>query len=128
MKGSILFNPDINIEVDVDPSAEEGARLVSAKNLVDGQEAGGGGTFYTVSNSADSTTNIAIIISVVASAPNDAPAAIELRAGMSISIPDNYYYYVYKQNTTAEGSVEEVEFDGAQYYLITGNASFLIID
>ena len=43
MKGSILFNPDINIEVDVDPSAEEGARLVSAKNLVDGQEAGGGG-------------------------------------------------------------------------------------
>lgn len=43
MKGSILFNKDINIEVDVDPSAEEGARLISAKNLVDGQEAGGGG-------------------------------------------------------------------------------------
>lgn len=43
MKGSILFNSDINIEVDVDPSAEEGARLVSAKNLVDGQELGGGG-------------------------------------------------------------------------------------
>lgn len=43
MNGSILFNPDINIEVDVDPSAEEGARLVSAKNLVDGQELGIGG-------------------------------------------------------------------------------------
>lgn len=45
MKGSMLFNKDINIEVDVDPSAEEGARLSSAKNLVDGQELGtGGGT------------------------------------------------------------------------------------
>ena len=44
MNGSILFNPDINIEVDVDPSAEEGARLLSAKNLVDGQELGIGGS------------------------------------------------------------------------------------
>lgn len=43
MNGSIRFNPDINIEVSVDPAAEEGARLLSAKNLVDGQEAGGGG-------------------------------------------------------------------------------------
>lgn len=44
MKGSILFNKDINIEVDVDPAAEEGARLSSAKNLVDGQELGVGGS------------------------------------------------------------------------------------
>lgn len=35
MKGPILFNKDINIEVDVDPAAEEGARLTSAVNLVD---------------------------------------------------------------------------------------------
>ena len=48
MKGSILFNPDINIEVDVDPAAEEGARLISAKNLVDGQEAGGGVTLAEI--------------------------------------------------------------------------------
>lgn len=43
MKGSIRFDNDINIEVDVDKSAEEGAKLTSAVNLVDGQELGGGG-------------------------------------------------------------------------------------
>lgn len=59
MKGSILFNKDINIEVDVDPSAEEGARLTSAKNLVDGQElgSGGGGDFSTAEVSINNTTN-----------------------------------------------------------------------
>ncbi|MBO7093589.1 MAG: hypothetical protein J6W33_01610 [Spirochaetia bacterium] len=41
MKGSIRFDNDINIEVDVDKSAEEGAKLTSAVNLVDGQELGG---------------------------------------------------------------------------------------
>ena len=66
MKGSILFNKDINIEVDVDPSAEEGARLVSAKNLVDGQEAGGGGggdfstANVTITNSAGYQANVGI--------------------------------------------------------------------
>lgn len=43
MNGSIRFNPDINIEVSVDPAADEGERLLSAKNLVDGQELGTGG-------------------------------------------------------------------------------------
>lgn len=43
MKGSIRFDNDINIEVDVDKSAAEGAKLTSAVNLVDGQELGGGG-------------------------------------------------------------------------------------
>lgn len=128
MKGSILFNKDINIEVDVDPSAEEGARLISAKNLVDGQEAGGGGTFYTVSNSEDSTINIGLLVSVDTSMTNGVPAVIEIFAGNSISIPNNYYYFVQKEYTTAEGSVEEVEIDGTQYYLITGDASFLIQD
>lgn len=42
MDGSIRFNNDINIEVAVDPTAEEGARLTGAKNLVDGQELGTG--------------------------------------------------------------------------------------
>lgn len=46
MKGSIRFDNDINIEVDVDKSAEEGAKLISAVNLVDGQELGGGGGNY----------------------------------------------------------------------------------
>ena len=43
MKGSIRFNNDINVEVDVDPTAAEGSRLTGAKNLVDGQELGTGG-------------------------------------------------------------------------------------
>lgn len=128
MKGSIRFNNEINIEVDVDPAAEEGARLISAKNLVDGQEAGGGGTFYTVSNSEDSTINISIGVSVDASTPEDVLAFVELYEGMSISLPDNYYYFLRTEYTTAEGSVEEVEIDGTQYYLITGDASFLIED
>lgn len=46
MKGSIRFDNDINIEVDVDKSAEEGAKLTSAVNLVDGQEIGGAGGNY----------------------------------------------------------------------------------
>lgn len=53
MNGSILFNKDVNIEVDVDPSAEEGARLVSAKNLVDGQELGVGGSDLPEVTAAD---------------------------------------------------------------------------
>lgn len=72
MKGSMLFNKDINIEVDVDPSAEEGARLISAKNLVDGQETGGSGgerganpvnlTWVDLPESFDSETVLACII------------------------------------------------------------------
>ena len=42
MDGSIRFNNDINVEVAVDPTAAEGARLTGAKNLVDGQELGAG--------------------------------------------------------------------------------------
>ena len=46
MKGSIRFNNEINVEVAVDPSQDEGAKLLSAVNLVDGQELspGGGGS------------------------------------------------------------------------------------
>lgn len=43
MKGSIRFNKEINVEVAVDPSQNEGAKLLSAVNLVDGQELGPGG-------------------------------------------------------------------------------------
>lgn len=43
MKGSIRFDNEINVEVEVDPSQAEGARLLSAVNLVDGQELGSGG-------------------------------------------------------------------------------------
>ena len=48
MKGSIRFDNEINVEVAVDPSQDEGAKLLSAVNLVDGQELGsGGGDFST---------------------------------------------------------------------------------
>ena len=43
MKGSIRFNNEINVEVAVDPSRDEGAKLLSAVNLIDGQELGSGG-------------------------------------------------------------------------------------
>ena len=43
MKGSIRFDNEINVEVAVDPSQDEGAKLLSAVNLVDGQELGSGG-------------------------------------------------------------------------------------
>ena len=43
MKGSIRFDNEINVEVAVDPSQDEGAKLLSAVNLVDGQELGIGG-------------------------------------------------------------------------------------
>lgn len=43
MKGSIRFDNEINVEVAVDPSQDEGAKLLSAINLVDGQELGSGG-------------------------------------------------------------------------------------
>lgn len=45
MKGSIRFDNEINVEVAVDPSQDERAKLLSAVNLVDGQELspGGGG-------------------------------------------------------------------------------------
>ena len=43
MKGSIRFDNEINVEVDVDPTAAEGAKLTSAVNLVDGQVLGSGG-------------------------------------------------------------------------------------
>lgn len=68
------------------------------------------------------------MVTVDASSIEEVPAIIEIFAGMSMSIPDNYYYFVAKQFTTAEGSVEEVEIEGTQYYLITGDASFLIED
>lgn len=60
MKGSILFNKDINIEVDVDQAAAEGARLISAKNLVDGQELGVGGSDLPVVTSADEGKVLAV--------------------------------------------------------------------
>lgn len=57
MKGSIRFNNDINVEVSVDPSAESGAKLESAKNLVDGQELGtGGGAEPIIINAIDNGT------------------------------------------------------------------------
>lgn len=89
---------------------------------------GGSGTFYTVSNSEDSTINLNIAVSADASTTERLFAEILLDAGNSMKLADDYYYLVRKEFTTAEGSVEEVEIDGDQWYLITGDASFLIED
>lgn len=55
MKGSIRFDNEINVEVAVDPSQDEGAKLLSAVNLVDGQELspGGGGVSGLVTYTED---------------------------------------------------------------------------
>lgn len=60
-KGSIRFDDGANIEVEVDKSAAEGAKLLSAVNLVDGQELGGGGIPITTINinASSATGNIA---------------------------------------------------------------------
>lgn len=53
MKGSIRFDNEINVEVAVDPSQDEGAKLLSAVNLVDGQELGSGGVSGLVTYTED---------------------------------------------------------------------------
>lgn len=58
MKGSIRFNNDIIAEVDVDPSAASGSRLTSCKNLIDGQELGGGGGSSDFSTAQVTVKNI----------------------------------------------------------------------
>lgn len=61
MKGSILFNKDINIEVNVDPAADEGAKLTSAVNLVDGQELGVGGSDLPEVTTADNGKVLTVV-------------------------------------------------------------------
>ena len=58
-KGSIRFDDLINVEVAVDPTQGEGAKLLSAVNLVDGQSLGGGGSsdFYLVDISLTGDTD-----------------------------------------------------------------------
>lgn len=132
MKGSILFNKDINIEVDVDPSAEEGARLISAKNLVDGQEAGGGGdSDFTIANVTITTT--ALNYSVPYMAENQ---GIEFIAAGSTSNSGDLQVPLYKGNaifSTEEpltiavtGSITPI-IEG-QVYLISGDGTITISD
>ena len=60
MKGSIRFDNEINVEVAVDPSQDEGAKLLSAVNLVDGQRLspGGGGSDTVIVTETDGTLDI----------------------------------------------------------------------
>ncbi len=132
MKGSILFNKDINIEVDVDPSAEEGARLISAKNLVDGQEAGGGGggiaTVTLVNNTGDGLPDWQWCLyldelecsSVVDTSSSGTYKCLIGEAGQAL------LYLLSSEQLTLEGSAELVELNGDPYILVTGDCTITI--
>lgn len=134
MKGSILFNKDINIEVDVDPSAEEGARLISAKNLVDGQEAGGGGdggvaTVTLVNNTGGEISNWwwAIINenmdAVFATNFNDSGTYL-----CPIYHEGQYIAYSFPtfDNLTLSGDAETFEIEGENFIIIKGDCTITI--
>ena len=60
-KGSIRFDNEINVEVAVDPTQAAGSKLLSAVNLVDGQELGiGGGSELPEVTSADEGKVLAV--------------------------------------------------------------------
>lgn len=132
MKGSILFNKDINIEVDVDPSAEEGARLVSAKNLVDGQEAGGGGggvaIVTIVNNSGDIIEGGFSFINEDPDSPFDGMivASNTIDTGTykcPITLAGNIITTIFNiDNITVEGNAE-VTSDGIVGIIVKGNCT-----
>lgn len=131
MKGSIRFNNDIIAEVDVDPSAASGSRLTSCKNLIDGQELGGGG------GSSDFSTAEALF-NVVAGNEAKSPNGVIIQndrldysegSGVSLNESANYVLYKGEQiiygSDTAEISVsgnaeilEQEEFGGEWEYQI----------
>lgn len=94
MKGSIRFDNEINVEVTVDPSRDEGAKLLSAVNLIDGQELspGGGG------ERALNPVNITWV---------DLPETFN----------DSKQIMAYVETKTADG-YEEGDFNSTQFFII----------
>lgn len=142
MKGSIRFNNDIIAEVDVDPSAASGSRLTSCKNLIDGQELGGGGgssDFSTAEVTYNVTNNPGIRIECVDIVGD------ELNYGMPMvanSYIDNivlyknsqYIYMTYGNhdeidpasiNISVTGNIEPDE-DGYAVFNVRGNGTINI--
>ena len=91
MDGSIRFNNDINVEVAVDPTAAEGARLTGAKNQVDGQELGASADLPAVTE-ADAGKVLAVNDSGewAAESPYDFIVRVDLAEGVFVSATTIY--------------------------------------
>lgn len=133
-KGSIRFDNEINVEVEVDPSQEEGARLLSAVNLVDGQElgGGGGGDFSTaivrISNAAGHAINSAI--PYIDNHYNDIEAArdIPFDADVEYAIPlyKGRAALYFELNTESIALTGDLTDDGGGFIIVEGNGTITI--
>lgn len=135
MKGSIRFNNDIIAEVDVDPSAASGSRLTSCKNLIDGQELGGGGgssdfstaevtVINTLSGGCSSKGAFAFdeetLTENAASAGDYIFPAEETTKVALILYKGNGVIYIDEDVAETSGNITEIS---GGYYLVTGDCS-----
>ena len=147
MKGSIRFNNDIIAEVDVDPSAASGSRLTSCKNLIDGQELGGGGGSSDFSTAEvtiratelsdyDPPTRIVSKTPVIYNneyAPidiaysNEITVLIPLYKGSAVFNDSEFFRNLAWDNNSnnydISGNIEYVETDDYYHLIITGDCS-----
>lgn len=102
--------------------------ILAGKLAGSGGGGGGGSSFYSITNSENSTISIEIWIDTVSPSIGLFFADILLDPGKTLNILSDYHYYVHTEWTTAEGSYEEVEINESSYYHITGDVTFEIQD